>query len=268
MFDILEGALAGVGADTIIPSCRINNENITIRNMLTHICPIALMDGSSVGRVLEELEGGKDPGFLARALLPLIFMNPRDLDRFLKTFNFTLLPKGNETEELLYSVIAMVFSGNRDINIIIDAALKRNKWRSQLSSCGVHNITVVCTDQTMDFCESGQMSSAIAVLVAIFLPGLVHALANITFYKVGKIHMIILFILNVPGKKNTSWFWDGSDAQDQESSKAVQGSPCAGFSTLPSVHDGGGAGPSHAQVNIFFSLNFVNHEKPTHKYKP
>ena len=146
-----------------------------------------------VRNVLEELERGKEPGFLARALLPLVFMDPMDLQSFLKTFQFSLLPKDKETREIFESIItiaiAMLLGGNSDLIFLLQNLSERSKWRSHLSSCGVHNITVTCSDQTKDFCESGQLSSAVVVLLAIFLPGLIQALANLMFYKVREVYI-------------------------------------------------------------------------------
>ena len=189
MFDILNSVLDDVDAGTIIQSCQINYENITARNLLTNICPIAMREGSMVRNVLEELERGKEPDFLARALLPLVFMDPRDLQSFLKTFQFSLLPKDKETREIFVSGIAMFLGGNSDLTFLLNTLRKGSNWRSHLSSCGVHNITVTCTDQTKDFCESGQLSSAVVVLLAIFLPGLIQALANVMFYKVREVYI-------------------------------------------------------------------------------
>ena len=189
MFDILH-SVRDVDAGTIIQSCQINYENITARNLLTSICPIAMREGSMVKNVLEELERGKEPGFLARALLPLVFMDPRDLQSFLKTFQSSLLPKDKETREIFTIAITMLLGGNSDLIFLLQ---NLSKWRSHLSSCGVHNITVTCSDQTKDYCESGQLSSAVVVLLAIFLPGLIQALANLMFYKVREGYMIVHF---------------------------------------------------------------------------
>ena len=98
MFDILEGTLADMDAGTIIQSCRINNEAITVRNILGQMCPIAIGAGSRIGSFLDQLDRGKEPGFLARALLPIALMGPSELDR-LKVLQVPSHPKYKELRE-------------------------------------------------------------------------------------------------------------------------------------------------------------------------
>ena len=195
MFAIFNGFLEDVDAETIIEYCQINYENITIRNILMHTCPMALMEGNKVRNLLEEMERGKEPGFLTRALLPLAFMEPTDLHRFLKTFQLSLLPNNKETEELLSVALEKFLEGNSDLISLLDAASRPNQWRSHLSECGSHNLTLTCLDKKRDFCESGQITSALVVLLAIFLPGLIQALANLMFYKVDKCTIFLFFLI-------------------------------------------------------------------------
>ena len=195
LFAILNRILEDVDAETILEYCQLNNENITIRNILMHTCPTALMEGNRIRNLLEELERGKEPDFLTRALLPLAFMETTDLQLLLKNLQLELLPQNKETQDLLPIVLQKFLEGNSDLHSILAAASRPSQWRSHLSECGSHNLTLTCLDKRWDFCESGQIIPAVVVLLAILLPGFIQALANLIFYKVGECTFLLIFLV-------------------------------------------------------------------------
>ena len=53
-----------------------------------------------------------------------------------------------------------------------------------LDNCGFQDIAIECTDTSKDFCATGKPGFGSVVIFAVFLPGLIQAVANIIYFKV------------------------------------------------------------------------------------
>ena len=74
MVDIMKGTMANVTVEAIM-TCHINDKAVTLRNVLTNLCPDAMGSKSKVRYILDKMEKDSDPGFLMKELIPLFWMD-------------------------------------------------------------------------------------------------------------------------------------------------------------------------------------------------
>jgi hypothetical protein len=170
--DIMKDTMANVSIDSIM-HCHVNNQDLTLRNVLANFCPDVLESERMKRHVHEKMNDKR------KALMKALLEN---------------LITGKELNPITLGILALKANiSKEEVNFFKDM---RQGLKNSLKTCGTHTTILDCKDTSKDFCPRGALSFGLVILLAILLPGLIQGVGNVILHRVKISNNLLVLVMS------------------------------------------------------------------------